>query len=88
MIHLKTAAMLDYSELKSPSMGEVSQALEENFKLIFLQPSDKDYRQNKDSENFQTHSLQSLQKSNFTSESKLKKFIVKKYDTLWHKLVS
>ena len=41
MIHLKTSPIIDFSDLLSPSVGEVSNALEKKsneFELTFLRP--------------------------------------------------
>jgi hypothetical protein len=73
MIHLKTPTMLDYSDLKSPSLGEVSEALEKNIGLRFVQPSNKEPRRDTSSkESGSSQSSDCLQKPDSTSESKLK----------------
>ena len=65
--------MIDFSDLKSPSIGEVSQALDKNIEFTFLQPPNKNSKIDKGSENSGIDNCQSsnsIQKPDSTSESK------------------
>ena len=73
MIHIKPPKMIDFSDLKSPSIGEVSHALDKNIEFTFLQPPNKNSKIDKGSENSGIDNCQSsnsIQKPDSTSESK------------------